>query len=120
MKSDTTDKQIQYLASVLALVSSYYAIRASLLLPKFHHLLLDVDGTERPFSLGKLILSHSNWFLALVVVTLSATLLSIWKCYKHHQFIYPVCIGFQFLLAERAVASVVDPVVEIISIMSSH
>ena len=41
MKTDTTSRQIQYLASVLALVSSYYAIRASVQLPKFHHLLLD-------------------------------------------------------------------------------
>jgi hypothetical protein len=120
MKTDTTDRQMQFLASVLALVSSYYAIRASLLLPKFHHLLLDVDGTERPFSFGKLILGHSNWFLALVVVTFAVTLFSIWKTFKYHQCIYPVCIGFQFLLAERAVASIVDPVVQIISTMSSQ
>ena len=120
MKTDTTGKQIQYLATVLALVSSYYAIRASLLLPKFHHLLLDAEGSERPFSLGKLILSHPNWFLALVVITLAATLFSIWKTIKYHQCIYPVCIGFQFLLAERAVASVVDPVVQIITIMGNQ
>ena len=120
MKTDTTGKQIQYLATVLAVVSSYYAIRASLLLPKFHHLRLDADGTERPFSLGKLILGHPNWFLALVVVTLTATVFSIWKTFKYHQCFYPVCIGFQFLLAERAVASIVDPVVRIISTMSSQ
>jgi len=120
MKTDNTARQIQYLATVLALVSSYYTIRASLLLPKLHHLLLDVDGTERPISLGTLILGHSNWFLALVVLTLTATLFSVWKTFKYHEFIYPVCIGFQFLLAERAVASVVDPVVQIISTMSSQ
>ena len=120
MKTETTERKIQYLASVLALVSGYYAIRASLLLPKFHHLRLEVNETERPFSIGKLILSHPNWFLALVVVTLTVTLFSIWKIFKYHQCIYPACIGFQFLLAERAAASVVDPIVEIISNMSSQ
>jgi hypothetical protein len=120
MNTDSTGKQIQYLATVVAVVSSYYALRASLLLPKFHQLLLDAEGSERPFSLGKLILSHPNWFIALVVVTLAATLFSIWKIFKYHQCIYPVCIGFQFLLAERAVSSIVDPVVQIISTMSSQ
>ena len=118
MKTHSTERQIQFLASVLALVSSYYAIRASLLIPKFHNLLLNIDENEMPFSLGKLILAHSNWFLALVVVTMTTALLSIWKPYKYHQCVYMVGIGFQFLLAERAVASFVDPVVEIISSMS--
>jgi len=120
MKTDTTSRQIQYLASVLALVSTYYAIRASLQLPKFYHLLLDIDGAEQPSSLGKLILGHSNWFLALVVVTSIATLLSVWRTFKHHELLYPIGIGLQFFLAERAISSVLDPVVRMISIMGSQ
>jgi hypothetical protein len=104
----------------LALVSSCYAIRASLLPPEFHHLLLEADGHERPFSLGKLILSHPNWLLALIVVTLTATVPSTWKSFKCHQSIHPVCIGFQFIVAERAVASIVDPVAQNISTMSGQ
>ena len=67
-----------------------------------------------------LILGHSNWFLALVVVTSIATLLSVWTTFKHHELIYPIGIGLQFFLAERAVASVLDPVVRMMSIMGSQ
>jgi len=120
MKIDTTARRIQYLASILALVSSYYAVRASFLLPNFQNLLLDIEGTERPTSISKIILEHPNWFLALVIVTLIATLVSIWKTFRFHEVFYPVCIGFQFFLAERAVASIVDPVVKIMSSMSAQ
>jgi hypothetical protein len=120
MKTDNTGRQVQRLASVLALVSGYYGIRASLILPEFQHLLRDAYGAERPFTVGKLILEYPHGFLALVIITSTATLFAIWKKFKSHEAVYPILIGFQFLLTERAVSSVVDPAVQIISTMGNQ
>ena len=105
---------------MLAIVSSYFAIRASLLLPKFHHLLVGLDDEPQHFSAGKSILEHPHLFLALVIATMVATPLAIWKPFRYHQLIYLMGIALQFFLFDRAAASILDPIVRAISIMSSQ
>lgn len=118
MKTDDTTRQVQFLATVLALVSSYYAIRASLCLPKYREMLVElVDGPTLPRSLGTLILMHPYWYLALVIATLLATLVAIWKEFPGHKLLYPLGIVLQFILLDRAVASGFAPLVRIISDM---
>ena len=116
MKPEDPHRQVQRHASVLAIVSSYFAIRESLQLPKFHHLLVGLDDEPQHFSAGKSILEHPHLLLALVI----ATLLAIWKPFRYHQVIYLMGIALQFFLFDRAVASILDPVVRAISIMSSQ
>lgn len=117
MKSEDPHRQIQYLASVLALVSSYYALRASLQLPKFRELFVGIEEEPKHLSLGMVILDHPHLFLALVIATMVATIFAIWSTFKHHQIIYPIGIALQFFLADRAVASAMDPIIRMISAM---
>lgn len=118
MQTDTSSRQIQFLATVLALVSGYYAIRASLCLPKFREMFSATDELEHPLSLGSLILLHPYWYLALVIATLVVTLLAIWREFAGHKLIYPIGIVLQFILIDRAVASAFDPLVRMMSTMS--
>jgi hypothetical protein len=115
MKTDDTTRQVQLLATVLALVSSYYAIRASLCLPKYREMLVELDAITLPRSLGTLILMHPYWYLALVIATLVATLVAIWREFPGHKLFYPLGIVLQFVLLDRAVASGFAPLVRIIS-----
>jgi len=101
MNTDKPNRQIQSLATVLLLASSYYSVRASLILPEFKSL-LDYDGFGRMTSFGDLILGNPGWFLGLVVVVGITTLLAIWKSFKFSEWIVPVGILLQFFLAERA------------------
>ena len=120
MNTDTNPRPIQFLATVLALVSGYYAIRASLFLPKFREMFLAANGLELPSSLGSLILLHPYWYLALVIATLIVTLLAIWKEFSGHKLIYSAGIVLQFILIDRAVASAFDPLVRMISTMGNQ
>jgi hypothetical protein len=120
MKQEETSRQIQYLATMLALVGGYYAIRASLQLPKFREMFVGLDASDQPFSLGMLIIGHPYWYLALVVAALTGTLLAIWKTFRIHNVIYPIGIGLQFFLADRAVASAIDPIIRMISTMGNQ
>lgn len=120
MEPNKTSRQIQYLATVLALVSTYYAVRATLVLPGFYQMFMTGDVGDRLYSVGWLILEHHYWFLALVVATSIMTLSAIWKSFKYHELAVPLGIGLQFFLAERAVASVVDPMIRMISVMGSQ
>jgi len=120
MTQEESQRQVQYLATILALVGGYFAIRALLQLPRFRELFVGLDEANQPFSIGMLILGHPYWFLALVVVSLIATVLAIWKSFRFHRVIYPIGIGFQFLLADRAVASAVDPILRMISTMGNQ
>ena len=120
MKQDETPRQIQYLATMFALVGGYFAIRASLQLPRFRDLFVGIDAADQPFSVGMLIIGHPYWFLALVVATLIGTLLAIWKSFRFHGVIYPIGIGLQFFLADRAVASAVEPILRMISTMGNQ
>ena len=117
MKTDDAPRQVQLLASVLALVSGYYAIRATLCLPKQREMYLEMDALKLPSSLGTLILLHPYWYLALVVATLIVTLVAIWKEFRGHKFIYPLGIVLLFVLIDRAIASGFAPLVRIISDM---
>jgi hypothetical protein len=118
MKPDDTPRQIQFLASVLALVSGYYAIRATLNLPKYREMFEAADElNNQPSSLGTLILLHPYWYLAFVIGTLVVTLLAIWKEFRGHNFIYPLGIVLLFILIDRAVASGLAPLVRMISSM---
>lgn len=117
MKTDTNTRQIQFLATVLALVSGYYAIRASLCLPRFREMFAAGDGLEPHFSLGSLILLHPYWYLALVIATQLVTLIAIWREFVGHKLIYPIGIVLQFILIDRAVASAFDPLVRMMSNM---
>lgn len=119
MNPDKQSRQFQYLATMLTLVSSYYAIRVSLVLPKFNYLLMGLDGIDMS-SVGKLILQHPYWFLTMVIIILTVTLAAVWKTFKHHDLVAACGIGLQFFLAERAVSSVVNPITEMISIMGSQ
>lgn len=119
MNTDKPNRQIQSLATVLILASSYYSVRASLILPEFKDLLV-FDGTGRMTSFGDLILGNPGWFLGLVVVVGITTLLAVWKSFKFSEWIVPAGILLQFFLAERAVSSVVDPMLRMISAMSGQ
>jgi hypothetical protein len=118
MTSENTPAENRLLASVLALVGGYYAIRASLQLPKFHRLLAVTEEIDHPLSFGNLILSYPHWYLTLVIVTLLATLIAIWHEFGGHKFIYCIGIVLLFVLTERAVASFIDPIVRMMSTLS--
>ncbi len=120
MKINQTGRHIEYLASVLALVSGYYAIRAALLLPKFQLMLAGIGEGNRELDLGRSILNHPDWFLALVIATLAINLFAIWKTFNGHVAVYSIGIAFEFFLLERAFASVMDPMVRMINVMSSQ
>ena len=105
---------------MLALVGGYFAIRAAVQLPKFRELFVGLDEADQPFSVGMLIIGNPYWFLALVVVSLVGTVLAIWKNFRFHGVIYPIGIGFQFFLADRAVASAMDPIIRMISLMGNQ
>jgi hypothetical protein len=120
MKPNDTSRQVQYLATVLALASGYYAIRAALYLPQFHAMFENLDEFHPTFSIDLLIMNHANWFLALVVATLITTLLAIWKNFRHHDLVVAFGIGLQFLLVDRAVASSLDPILRMIATMGSQ
>lgn len=118
MTSVNSPVDTRHLASVLALVGGYYAIRASLQLPTFHKLLVATEELEGPWSMGSLILSHHYWFLTVSIVTLISTLIAIWHEFRGHKYIYSVGIVLLFVLTDRAVASFLEPIVRMISAMS--
>ena len=118
MKPEETARQVQFLASVLALVSGYYAIRATLNLPKYREMFEAADDLNKlPSSLGTLILLHPYWYLAFVIATLVVTILAIWKEFRGHNFIYPLGIVLLVIQFDRAVTSGFGPLFRMISTM---
>ena len=104
---------------MLTLAGSYYAIRVSLALPQFNYLIMVSDGISLS-SIGRAILQHPYWFLTLVVSTMIITLVAVWKTFNHHELIAACGIGLQLFLAERAVMSALDPIIQMISIMGNQ
>lgn len=116
---DTTQRQIQHLATVLTLIIGYYTIRAALNLPKVSQMLSETDMIDA-LSLGGIILEHPYLIIAISVGTTLVTMTAIWWRFKNHHIVYPVGIAFQFFLADRVVASATDPIFRMISIMSEQ
>lgn len=120
MPSEHQSGEIRHLASALALVGGYYAIRASLKLPAFHEYMANMDVFLPPWSVSALILNHHHAFLACVIAVLITTLLAIWVRFKNHKFIYTCGILLLFILADRAISSILDPILLMISNMGSQ
>lgn len=114
--------EARLLASTMALVGAYNGIRASLELPKLQTLLGEMDSyeTAQPWSLGHLFLSHPYWIIAAVIITFIATFVAIWSKIRGRKFIYCGGILLLFILTDRALASVLDPIVRMISMMSNQ
>ncbi len=115
---DTTQRQVQYLATVIALIIGYYTIRAALNLPKVAQMLYEIDMVDK-FSLGGIILEYPYFIIGISAMTTMVTLTAIWQTFKNHHIVYPVGIVFQFFLADRVIASATDPIFRMISIMSA-
>jgi hypothetical protein len=120
MKSTENTLQVQRLATALALVGAYIAVRVSLYLPRFQIMFSEVDTSDEGVSAGRFILMHHYAFIALISAVLIVTLFAIWKPFKHHSIVYSIGIGLLFLLGDRALASILDPFMRMISVMSEQ
>jgi hypothetical protein len=117
MKPDDTPRQLQYIATTIALATGYYAVRAAWQLPKIHELVSEL-GVEEDISLGSLIRGNPQAYLFVSATILAVTLFSIWKEYRFHSLVYSIGIGILIILADRAVASALEPMLKMISDMS--
>ena len=118
MKTTKNTLRVEHLATVLALVGSYIAVRVSVHLPRFQTMFSEDDISDEAFSIGRTILMHHYPYIALIATVLVVTLVAIWKPFRHHSIVSSVGIGLLFLLGDRALASILDPFFRMITAMS--
>lgn len=78
----------------------------------------EIDIEKESNSLGALIRGNPQGYLFIAATVLAVTLFSIWRKYRFHSLVYSVGIGILIILADRAVASALEPILRMISDMS--
>lgn len=120
MSSENQSGGIRFLATVLALIGGYCAIRVALIIPAFRELMMNSDMELPQRTVGTLILAHPHAFVALVIAVLITTLLAIHLEFKNHKLIYSCGIVLLFIFADRAAAGILEPIIRMISLMGNQ
>lgn len=120
MKPEDLQRQIQYLATTLASIGGYYAIRACSLLPNYRLMIEGMDIDLSHPGLGRAMLGFPYLTIGVAVGVLLVTLFAIWRSFKHHQIVSSVGIVMLFVIADRALTAGVAPIVQAISVMGNQ
>jgi hypothetical protein len=120
MSTNNTNRDYQFLASAIALVSGYFAIRACFVLPKAANMLSELGEMDGAPGFERLLFEHSLMPLPIMALAFVVTVLSIWIRYRFSSLVAALGIVFMAVGAHLILSTSMAPLFRMITLMGEY